>query len=68
MHYWWCSSTSANCVEGVSFQVFLTFAHRVPLMDLGIGLLRFFHLLFATLRAFEAVFPHCPAPLSFLKE
>jgi len=53
-------------MEGVSFQAFL--AHRVPLMDLGIGLLRVFHLMFATLRAFEAVFHHCAALLAFLKE
>ena len=66
MHYWWCSSTSVNSTEGVSFRVFL--APRVPLMDLGMGLLRFFHLMFATLRASEAGFHHWPALLSFLKE
>ena len=66
MHYWCCSSTSANSVEGVSFQVFL--AHRVPLIGLELGLLRVFHLMFATLRAFEAVFYHCAALLVFLKE
>ena len=66
MHYWWCSSTSVNSMEGVSYQAFL--AHRVPLMDLGIGRLRVFHLMFATLRAFEALCHHCAALLAFLKE